>query len=292
MRPAPKYNIAVLLTCYNRKAKTLTFLESLFGQDYFRQLNTDIYLVDDASTDGTGAAVRENYPTVNVVAGTGSLFWAGGMRKVWRHAMAQKEYDIFLIFNDDVILFDDSVERLMNQYNELDKTGAIIVGSTMGMESKKLTYGGNIHPDIKRRKYVRAEPNDKEPLVCHSCNANILLVDKLTVEKIGIFPDGYIHCLADFDYTITAFKGGINVLIAPGYYGFCEDDHGANWLPGNNSLKKRLKYLYSPTGLAYKEYLYFIKKHFPADYLVSFTKLWLKTFFPVLWDKFKLKEDH
>lgn len=292
MKPAPKYKIAVLLTCYNRKSKTIGFLDSLFKQDYFKTLNADIYLLDDGSTDGTGTAVREKYPSVNVITGTGNLFWAGGMRAIWRHAMAAKEYDVFLLFNDDVILFDDAVERLMDQYAQLDKPGAIIVGSTMSMESKKLTYGGNIHYNIKRRKYYRAEPDREQAIVCHSCNANILLVDKVTVDKTGIFPDRYVHCLADFDYTITAFKSGINVLIAPGYYGYCEDDHGANWLSGKTSLKKRINYLYSPKGLAYHEYLYFIKKHFPGDYLVSFTKLWLKTFFPVLWDKFKLKEDH
>jgi GT2 family glycosyltransferase len=286
------YKIAVLITCFNRKQKTLAFLGSLVGQDYFRDMNADIYLLDDGSTDGTGETVKENYPFVNVVQGTGNLFWAGGMRAIWRHAMGIKDYDLYLIFNDDVILLNDSLERLISEYDKTETAGNIIVGSTLSQVSNKLTYGGNIHYNIKHCKYYRAEPDSDKAIVCHSCNANILVVDKAAVEKVGIFPDKYVHCLADFDYTITAFKSGINVVIAPGYYGYCEDDHGVNWLSGKNPLKKRIAYLYSPKGLAYKEYLYYIKKHFPADYMISFTKLWLKTLFPVLWDKFKLKEDH
>lgn len=292
MKEKLQYQIAVLLTCYNRREKTLEFLKSLVGQDYFSLLDIDIYLLDDASTDGTGTAVKNEYPFIHVVEGTGSLFWAGGMRTVWRYAMAIRSYNLYLIFNDDVVLFDDSLERLITQYSHLDGKGTIMVGSTMSRETKKLTYGGNIHYNIKHCKYYRAEPDTNKAIVCHSCNANILLVDKATVDKMGIFPDYYVHCLADFDYTITAYKSGINVLIAPGYYGYCEDDHGANWKSGNIPLRKRIDYLYSPKGLAYKEYLYYIRKHFPSDYFVSFIKLWLKTFFPILWDKFKPMEEH
>ncbi|HVW15135.1 MAG TPA: glycosyltransferase family 2 protein [Mucilaginibacter sp.] len=292
MKDVLQQNIAVLLTCYNRKQKTLDFLESLTSQEYFKKLKIDIHLMDDASTDGTQEAVKQKYPFVDVVTGNGILFWAGGMRAIWRRAMSVKAYDLFLIFNDDVVLFDDSLERLLSAYAASGREGNIIVGSTLSPESKKLTYGGNIHYNIKRAKYYRAEPDAVKAIICHSCNANILLVDKAAVDQIGIFPDNYVHCLADFDYTLTAFKSGLNVAIAPGYYGYCEDDHGANWLSGKNSLKKRIAYLYSPKGLAYKEYLYYIRKHFPADYMISFIKLWLKTFFPILWDKFKLKEEH
>ena len=290
MEDTPKLNTAVLVCCYNRKLKTLSFLESLISSLYFNELNIDIYLLDDNSTDGTSAAVTEKYPLVNIVKGSGSLFWAGGMRTIWRHAISKKSYDLFLIFNDDVILFEDALENLVNNYKRLKEKGAILIGSCLSKETNILSYGGNVLPNIKRSKYYAVIPDENESIPCHLANANILLVDKQAVDKVGIFPDHYVHCLADFDYALTASKNGVNVSVAPGYYGYCEDDHGDNWLSSHHSLKERIDYLYSPKGLAYKEYLFFIKKHFPADYLIAFTKLWVKTLFPTIWDKFKAKK--
>lgn len=292
MKEITKSNISVLLTCYNRKQKTLNFLESLIEQEYFKKLNVDIFLLDDGSSDGTDAAVSAKYPFVNIVKGTGNLFWAGGMRTIWKYAKAKKDYDLFFLFNDDIILFENAFGNLIEHYMSLNKEGVILVGSTLDPESNKITYGGNLFYNIKHSNYYRAQPDDNKFVQCHSANANVLLVDKFTVEKIGMFSDEYTHYLADYDYTFTAYKNGIDVLIPPGYYAWCEDDHGLNWLPGSTPLKKRIEYLYSPKGLAYKEYLYYIKKHFPTDYVGSFIKLWMKTLFPIIWDKFKIKENH
>jgi len=51
--------VAVLLTCYNRKAQTIACLGSLFEATIPEDLHLDIYLTDDGSTDGTGDAVKE-----------------------------------------------------------------------------------------------------------------------------------------------------------------------------------------------------------------------------------------
>lgn len=287
-----RYSIAVLLTCYNRRHKTLNFLDSLVNQRYFKENKIDVYLLDDGSTDGTGEAVAGKYPFVNVVKGNGNLFWAGGMRAIWRHALASGNYDLFFLFNDDIVLFDNAFGELIKHYTNRNKQGVMLVGSTLDPESKTITYGGNRFNNIRRAKYYRILPDDKEMVQCHTGNANILVIDKYTIEKIGIFPDDYVHCLADYDYTLTAHKAGIEVLVPPGYYAYCEDDHGVNWKSGDVPLKKRIEYLYSPKGLAYHEYLHYIRKHFPADYVMSFIKLWMKTLFPIIWDKFKTKENH
>jgi len=284
--------IAVLLTCHNRRQKTLSFLQSLINQNIFNQLQIDIYLLDDGSTDGTSEAIHDKYPFIKLQKGNGDLFWAGGMRKIWEFAISQKKYDLFLLFNDDVFLFENALEKIISNYMQLNREGIILIGSALSPVSNKHSYGGYILNNIIHSKYYVVEPNDNKSKPCQLGNANILLVDAKVVEKIGVLSASYTHILADFDYTLTGYKAGLAVLIAPGYYAYCENDHGINWLPAKHSLKKRIQYLYSPKGLAYKEYLYYIKKHFPLDYFSAFIKLWMKTLFPIIWDKFKRRDDN
>lgn len=283
-------SVAVLLTCYNRKEKTLSFLRSLFCQPAYTALNADIYLLDDGSTDGTAIAVKDQFPSINVVTGSGNLYWAGGMRAIWQHAIDQKKYDLFLLFNDDVLLKPDSIANLLNAYDATARDGVVLIGSTLSPVTNKLSYGGHRLYKEGRAAYYAIKPDEHRSIPCQIGNANVLLVDSVTVNKIGIFSAAYTHYLADFDYTLTAVKSGLEVLLAPGYYGYCEDDHGVNWLSTRHPLKRRIEYLYDVKGLAYKEYLHYIKKHFPADYAGAFAKLWLKTLFPVIWDKFKRRD--
>ena len=285
-------SVAVLLACYNRKQKTLSFLQSFTKQKYYQNGSIDIYLLDDASTDGTAEAVKALYPAVNIIISGGNLYWAASMIEAWRHAMAQKNYDFFLLCNDDVVVFENALENLFNAYKLAGSNGTILIGSTLDPNTSKISYGGNrlVMHTLKKTTYTLIEPDDTKLIPCNTGNANILLVDAETVNRVGIFSNAFIHIFADFDYTLTAYKAGIKVFIAPGFYGICERDYFTKWLPGSKSLKERIQYMYHTKGLGYKEHLHFVKKHYPAGYAAAFAKLWLKTLFPVIWDKFRKKD--
>jgi Predicted glycosyltransferases len=283
--------IAVLLTCYNRKEKTLTCLDSLYHAiERVQEHNFTIYLVDDGSTDGTGDSVRSQFPAVKVIESEGNLFWAGGMRLAWNSALAEKEYDAYLLLNDDVVLVESFILNILNtNSHSIKKTGqsGIYCGSTVDKESGNTSYGGlRIVKNNFRVKTTLLNPTDN-PQRCHLANANILWISNDVTKKIGILSNRFVHCLADYDYTLTANEHQIPLWIIPGVGGYCSNDHGNSWKAPSSSLKERIAYLKSPKGLAYDEYLYYVRKHFPLFYPYSFFMLWLKTFFPVIWDKFK-----
>ena len=59
-------NIAILITCHNRKEKTIQCLEALFFQNGLgEQFNIEVFLVDDGCTDGTPEAISQNFQLVN-----------------------------------------------------------------------------------------------------------------------------------------------------------------------------------------------------------------------------------
>ena len=74
--------ITVIFTCFNRREKTLQCIKSLSGGN--KDIAFQYVIVDDNSTDGTYEALEDlkrSGMTIDVLRGTGNLFWAGGMRK-------------------------------------------------------------------------------------------------------------------------------------------------------------------------------------------------------------------
>lgn len=282
-----KIKIAALSCSHNRLKKTTEFLKSLINQTIPNDYSLDIYLLDDNSSDGTASYVESNFPSVEVINGSGSLFWAGGMRTLWSYALQKDSYDFFLLLNDDVVLFDGALSRLLSARHLSNHPENILLGSVQDPERRSISYGGFKMGGKIEPNYIIQEPDTVNLKPCDIGNANIMLVDKATVNKIGILSSIYTHGIADFDYTLTAVENGLKVWIAPGYYGCCENDHGIKWLPHGSSLKARLEYLYSPKGLAYKEHLFYLRKHFPLSVPTGFIKLWIKTLFPIVYDNFK-----
>jgi len=278
--------IAALTCSFNRKEKTVSFLASLFTQPLPADYSLDIYLLDDNSSDGTSQDVAKKFPAVKLLSGTGSLYWAGGMRKVWSEAL-KDDYDFYILFNDDVRLSDDAIPKLISAYDKAEINGAIILGSVRDFFKKTHTYGGRKVKNWLTGDSEAILPDEIALQTAEIGNANIMLVDRKSVEVIGILSSSFTHGLADFDYTLRAVKQGLKVLVAPGYFGYCTNDHGKTWLSGKVPLKKRIQYLYSPTGLAYKEYLVYVKSHFPKALPFLYIKLWVKTLFPLIYDWFK-----
>lgn len=287
-----KRNIAVLLTCHNRKTKTMACLSSLFRADVPLACCLDIFLTDDGSTDGTGDEVESVFPQVHVIRGDGSLYWAGGMRLAWETAMRKKHFDAFLLLNDDVELYPGFFMHLLETeayaLAETGKTG-IYSGATVDGKSGMVSYGGWRVSDKKLLLAMQLLSPSGLPQKCGVVNANVLWVSGDVVGQIGIFDSRFTHGIADYDYSLQAHKKGIPVLLAGAVCGSCSDDHTKNWKGGSHSLKERVAYLKSPKGLAYSEYLYYIRKHFPLYLPYAFVMLWMKTLFPIIWEKMKQK---
>ena len=279
--------IAALYTCHNRKKKTLASLESL--NEVIKTLDKDIifdiYLTDDGSTDGTSEEVTKKFPKVQIINGDGNLFWAEGMRVSWKKAL-EKEYDGFLLLNDDVEIYSNVIEQLMLTHAHCLKkynTSGVYIGATENKVENKLTYSGSVILNRFLYTQKRLAPNG-DYQKCDVANANIMLVSKSVVDKIGILSEGYSHGMADYDYALTANKNKVPVLIAPEYCGHCVNDHKDKYLDfEKKSFKERKQLLYSPTGLAFGSYKNYMRKFFPARYPLIVFFGYFKLYFPRLY---------
>ena len=268
--------IAVLMTCYNRREKTLACLRALKESSKAAAgiSDTDVYLVDDGCTDGTAEAVKHSFPDIQIVAGTGKLYWCGGMRLAW-HEAAKCHYDAYVWLNDDVILRE---QGLMSLFDAMERqkasTGAygIVVGSMVDSHGMKVTYGAvNKHGAI--------EP-PQEPMPVTHFNGNLVLVSAEAFDVLGNLSSWYRHGFGDIDYGCRAKSAGVPVWVATGYAGVCDVNPPPRWFSPKLSLWNRLKALHAPTGcppweLARCLYVY---GAWWAPWVIA--KMYWRTFFP------------
>lgn len=284
-------DIAVTITCHNRREKTLACLRRLSQIDRdshgSQPINLAVVLVDDNSSDGTAAAVRDEFPEVTLLQGDGSLYWNGGMRRAISHAM-QNDPDYILLLNDDTVLFDDAIERLVTEHREVKKRRAcpiVMIGSTRDPDSGELTYGGwrrtgGINP--LRTEIVH--PTD-EPQVCDTFNANCALIGRDVLDRVGNLDAAYTHGFGDYDYGFRVQQQGGEVWIGSGVHGECKRDHGPRpWFDTNLSWWERISALRDVKVEPLGERLTYARRHagaqWPLSWLSPYIRVTLAYFFP------------
>ena len=197
--------VTAILACHNRRASTLECLDSYFAQVVDDALELDAVLVDDGSTDGTGEAVRDRFPQTHVVAGSGDLFWAGGMEVAERVAVAE-DPDYLLWLNDDVILDPGALTKLI-QTESLGPGACIAVGALRDPATGELTYSGLRRRGLHPLRMDRVAPAD-EPVEIDTFNGNVVLVPHSARRKIGPIDGAMGHAAADLDYGFRAKRCG------------------------------------------------------------------------------------
>ena len=248
--------IAVLLTCYNRREKTLQCLQALYQQDLPIEIKLKPYLVDDASSDGTAEAVQQKYPDVHLIQGTGSLFWNGGMRSAFEAAQVE-DPDYYLWLNDDTVLYPHALETLLNVSGKLaaqEQGKAIVVGSTLDPETDSPSYGGLMqtywwHP----LKFHHIHPDPDHPRLCETLHGNCVLVPRAVAALVGNFSPEYTHNLGDYDYGLRARRKGCSVWMTQGYLGTCSANPPSSRMVKTELAQISLNQFDRPKGLAMQD---------------------------------------
>lgn len=266
-------NIAVLLTVHNRKEHTLNCLSKLEIVDIPNQYGLDIYLVDDASTDGTSKAVEINYPNVKIINGNGSLYWNRGMHLAWKTACsANKKYDYYLWLNDDTYLFKQSLRTLLEISNAKENK-SIVVGALRSSESNITTYGA------RENKVIQVNGKIQQ---CTTFNGNCVLIPDYVYQKLGILDPFFRHAYGDTEYGLRAKRYGINSYVTPDHIGICDNnkipkDCFSKTIP----FRRRIRHFYSPLGMNPIEYFYLNNKYYGLYKAVRyFITKHFRVFFP------------
>ena len=241
-------NVSVILACYNRKETTRQCIEALNKQlCEEKNLRFDIYVYDDASTDGTYDMLVREWPSVKVIRGSGASYWAKSMHDLMQ--IVKNKYDYYLMVNDDVIFRENAVKTIFRAYKQAD-CNCGIVGATQSFYSGEITYGGR----DKEKKLIN--PSREKLLRCQWAGWNCFLINNEVLNLVGIIDGKYQHAWGDWDYSYRMSKKKIPIYLASDYIGYCEENTiNGTYMDDTLSIKMRLKNLFSSKGLPFYSYI-------------------------------------
>lgn len=286
-RDRPK--IAVLLTCFNRRQKTVDCIDAVLSQSAFNDVALDFFITDDGSNDGTSEALMARFPQIRLLKGNGSLFWNGGMRLAWAEAFKQG-YDFYLWLNDDTFLYPDTLEKLLDTHQKCQhKTGkaGIVIGSTHD-ETGRTSYGGEVQKSKWRPlTLIKLDPKD-EVQTCDTFNGNCVLISKDAAAELGNLDPGFAHAMGDTDYGLRAKRAGVPMWVMPSYAGRCTNDHSfaGSFHDQSLPLQERLRKAMSPKGLPWRSWMIVCRRHAGFFWPIY----WMWPYLKIIFTSFRQRE--
>jgi GT2 family glycosyltransferase len=209
--------------------------------------------------------VKNEFPDVHLIKGSGQMFWNRGMHKSFSAAICGG-YEYYVWLNDDSILYKDALQILLSTHLQLkneDHECSIIGGSMQDPVTREFTYGGlkRIRTKWGRMKLERVIPTSK-PTQCEASNGNCVFIPASVVSKVGNLDPVYLHRWGDHDYCFRALQQGCTVWVAPGYLGTCRTNPvEGTWEDINVPIIDRFRKLNSPHGFQFHDYAIYLRRH-------------------------------
>jgi GT2 family glycosyltransferase len=98
-------DISVVIVSFNTREMTLACLASVFDQA--REATLEVIVLDNASTDGSAEAIRQQFPKVRLLAREDNLGFAGGNNVAAGEATGR----YLLLLNPDTVILDRAIDK-------------------------------------------------------------------------------------------------------------------------------------------------------------------------------------
>lgn len=210
--------VAVIVLTYNGVDDTLACLRSLEAQDYPAG-RRELVIVDNASSDGTPAAVRAAFPAATVIENGANLGFAAGNNVGLRYALAQG-FDYALLLNNDTEAPPDFLSQLL---------GAAAAEPDIGAAGPLILYherpdliwsaGGEIDRERGTSRMRGIGEIDRgqyaAPAEVDFITGCALLVSRAAMERAGLLDERFFMYYEETEWCVRIARAGLRVVHLP-----------------------------------------------------------------------------
>jgi GT2 family glycosyltransferase len=253
-------DISIVIVNWNTRALLLDCLASVYA--LVRDLRFEVFLVDNASTDGSQNLIKSDFPQVKLIANDQNL----GFSRANNQAIRVSRGEYILLLNSDTVVSDDALGEMIRFMDEHPETGAatcvlLLADGTpqpftcgrdptlsyMVRRILRMLLKGRFMHDWRGAKVVETD------WVTGAC----MMVRKRAIDEVGLLDENMFMYFEDNDWCYRMRKKGWKIY----YYPFVQITH----LCGRSADKPSRKEDY------YRSLIYFYRKHYslPARLVLS-----------------------
>ncbi len=212
----PRPLVTVVVLNWNNLPDTVECLESLARVEYpgLRTL-----VVDNGSTDGSEAALRQQFSSLEFLLTGENLGFAGGNDAGIRHALANGA-ELILLLNNDTTVDPGFVSALVDAVQANPRAGMACPKILLHDRPDVLWYAGaSFHPWLgwgrhrghgqrDQGQFDRLEETDR-------ATGCALLVTRALCEQVGLLREDFFCYAEDLEWGLRARSAGFSILYVP-----------------------------------------------------------------------------
>jgi GT2 family glycosyltransferase len=208
--------LVVVVLNWNNAPDTLRCLDALAASDYE---GFEVVVVDNASTDGSVAILRERQPNLALLENGENLGYAGGNNVGIQYAL-DRGAGYVLLLNDDSVVAPDALSALMAAAEDHPDVG-FLGPKVLSLEepSRLLSAGGILDRECRSSHRGGGEPDEgqfDELAEVDWLSGCALLVSREAVRRVGMLDPAFFAYHEDVEWCYRGRQAGLHVLFVPG----------------------------------------------------------------------------
>ena len=252
-------DVSIIIVNWNTKKLLLDCIRSI--HETVKNISFEIWLIDNASSDGSVEAVKQNYPDVKILQNTKNLGFAAANNIALERMCGQYA----LLLNTDTILTNGAVEDLFD-FMEKNQDAGMACGQLLNQDGSKqnsianfpgmLSLLGNesLLQILFPKKFPGKRREYKKPVEVDSCIGACLMVRKKAMDEVGLLDKRYFFFFEETDWAYRMKQAGWKIYFVPSARIF----HIQGQTVGHKASSRIMFYR--------SRYIYFKKWH-PRSYL-------------------------
>lgn len=210
-----KPSIVTIILNTNRRDDTLACIASLIANDY---PNHHIIVLDNASSDGSAAAIAERFPQVEIIHLQANRGYAGN-NNVGIAAAIEQGADWVFVLNEDTILAPDCLSQMIDAAQQHDHIG--VVGPMVYHHNEPHTIqsaGGRLDRFWVSHHIAENEPDTGQfaaPRRVDWISGCAILVHRDVVRQTGSLDERFFYYWEETEWCLRATRAGWNILHVP-----------------------------------------------------------------------------
>ena len=206
--------IGALIVTWNRRQDVLECIESV-KQSSYPQIA--VYVVDNASPDGTYEAISACHPDVNLMRSEENLGFAGG-NNLGLSWVLEDGMDAVLLLNDDVVIDQQAVSQLVGKLAD-PEVGALAPKIFVHSDPETIWAAGGMVDSrgaTSQRHYGELDLGQAdEPVDVDYAIGCAMLVKTEVVRKVGLMDPRYYTYYEESDWCRRMRRAGYRILYVP-----------------------------------------------------------------------------